>query len=251
VTSSFLLPVPNMAFYIVDATHALLLADIGNNSMRLSGTMDAFAAYALGGDYSYYVVTPTGLAAGRFTAAPGTAANTTVITGVQDEVSDAGVILDVPISGQISNTQPLTLTIGGVSVVEPSLRAISPGRMILTGNGFYGEVYLQQSGPFSSASFTGDFGLQFFGRDAHAIGMATLAPPSLTGKADVSNSGLTPGASMNGTISFVSGDRANVSLSSGATGTLPFRGYVISPKKLLLISTMTGQVTMGWAEKAE
>jgi hypothetical protein len=244
---------PTMAFYLVDANRALMVADMAKGSMRLSGTMDAYAAFALGGDYSYYVVTPTSVAAGRFTAVPGATANTTAIGGVQDEVSDGGVTLDVPVSGQLTNAGwlSLTLTVGGKALVEPGLYAISPGRLILTGNGFYGEVFLQQGGPFSSASFAGDFGLQFFGRDAHAIGMATLAPPSLTGKADVSNSGLTPAASMNGTISFVSGDRANVSLSTGATGTLPFRGYVVSPKKLLLISTMPGQVTMGWAEKAE
>jgi hypothetical protein len=250
VTDSWLPGVPNRTFYIVDVTHALMLGDIGNKSMRLSGTMSAFSGSALGGDYTYYVVTSTGLAAGRFTLTPGTDPTTFAITGTQDEVDDAGVLLDVPVSGQIS-PDGISITVGNQPLIEPGFLQVSDNKWILTGNGFYGEAYLQHGGPFSSALFTGDFGMHLFGRDAHAVGMAKFAPPTVTGTTDVSNNGLAPDTAMSGTISFLSGDRANVSLSTAATGALPFRAYVISPKKLLLLSTMPGQITMGWAERTE
>lgn len=249
-TGSWLPGVPKMTFYIVDVTHALMLADVGGKSMRLSGTMEAFSPSPLVGDYTYYVVTATGLAAGRFTLTPGTAPNTFAISGTQDEVDDGGVVLDVPVSGQIS-PDGIAINVGNQPLVEPWFRQVSDGEWILTGKGFYGEAYQQHGGPFSASLFTGDFGLQLLGRDAHAVGMAKFAPPTVTGTADISNDGLTPDAAVSGTISFISGDRATVSLSTATTGTLPFRAYVISPKNVLLLSTMPGQVTMGWAEKAE
>jgi hypothetical protein len=250
VIDSWMPGVPNKTFYIVDVTHALMLADTNNKSMRLSGTMGAFSGSALSGDYTYYVVTPTGLAAGRFTVAPGTDPTAFAITGTQDAVDDAGAVLDIPVNGQIS-PDGVSITVGNQPLIEPWFLRVANSKWILSGNGFYGEAYLQHDGPFSSASFTGDFGLQLFGRDAHAVGMANFAPPVVTGTTDISNTGLAADATVNGTISFISGDEANISLGTAATGTLPFRAYVISPEKLLLLSTLPGQVTMGWAEKEE
>ncbi|HEX9120093.1 MAG TPA: hypothetical protein VF840_06100, partial [Terriglobales bacterium] len=180
---------PHMAFYTVDATHALMLGDIGHPSLRLFGSMDAYANSELRGDYTYYMVTSTSLAAGRFTATPGADPGTVVISGVQDEVQDGGVNLDVPVTGGIGKGgfgEPiLTLSIGGVSLGSELGFTTSDGRLLfVTENGSYGEAYLQKDGPFSNSTFTGNFGLQLFGRDAHALGMVSLAPPNLTGTTD-------------------------------------------------------------------
>ncbi|MGE5207257.1 MAG: hypothetical protein ACM3PW_16725 [Chlamydiota bacterium] len=251
-TSTYLLYVPKMASYVVDVGHAVMAADLGKLSMRLSGEMQAVASSALGGTYTCYVVTSNGLSAGRLTFTSGTVANTWAITGIMDEVDDTAAMPDLPVTGAIAADGTTTVIIGSTALEEPRVYVVSPERLILTGNGFYGEAYLQEGGPFSSSMFQGDYGLQLLGQDVHAIGMAHLMPPAITGKVDVSNNGvLTSDADISGFMTFLSGDRADVTLTTFATGTLEFRAYVISPEKLLLVSKVPGQVTMGWAEEVD
>jgi hypothetical protein len=267
-TERWLATLPDIFFYIVDANRAVLLGDV-SGSLRLSGTMGRmtktqYEASDFRGDYTYFVVSDAAIAAGRFSAGAGPNAATAALSaGIEDRIEDSKATLDTPVTGVISNSWcypdcwygnsdfGMTLTAADLPLSETYLAPVSPGRFYFIGDGYYGEAYVQGGSPFSSNLVSGSFGLQLFGRDAHAVGITTVAPPTLTGTTDVSNNGLASGASTDGTISFVSGDRANVSLSTGATGTLPFRAYVISPKKLLLISTMPGQVTMGWLEKKE
>lgn len=251
-TSTYLLYVPRMAFYVVDVGHAVMAADLGKASMRLSGEMQAVASSTLGGIYTCYVVTSNGLSAGRLTFTSGTVPNTWAITGIMDAVDTSGAKPDLPVTGAIAADGTTTVTIGSTALVEPRVYVVSPERLILFGNGFYGEAYRQEGGPFSSSMFQGDYGLQLFGQDVHAIGMAHLVPPAITGKVDVSNNGvLTTDADVSGFMTFLSGDRADVTLTTFATGTLEFRAYVISPANLLLVSKMPGQVTMGWVEEVE
>ncbi len=251
-TSTYLLYVPRMAFYVVDVAHAVMAADVSQTTMRLSGEMQAVAGSTLGGTYSGYLVTSNSLSAGRLTFAAGTIANTWAITGIMDEVDDSAATPNLPVTGSIAADGTTAMTIGDTVLVEPKVYVISPEKLILTGKGFYGEAYLQQGGPFSSSMFQGDYGLQLFGQNVHAIGIGHFVPPAITGKIDVSNNGaLTTDADISGFMTFLSGDRTDVNLTTFATGTLPFRAYVISPNKLLLVSTQAGQVTMGWAEKVE
>ncbi len=251
-TSTYLLYVPRMAFYVVNVAHAVMAADVSQTSMRLSGEMQAVASTTLGGTYSGYLVTATGLSAGRLTFTSGTVGKTWAITGIMDEVDDTAATADLPVTGSIAADGTTAMTVGSTVLVEPRVYVVSPEKLILTGKGFYGEAYLQEGGPFSSSMFQSDYGLQLFGQDVHAIGIGHFVPPAITGKIDVSNNGvLTSDADISGFMTFLSGDRADVNLNTFATGTLEFRAYVISPQKLLLISKMPGQVTMGWAEKVE
>jgi hypothetical protein len=209
------------------------------------------------GDYSYYLITPTSSAVGRFTLMPGADPQSFSMTGIQDELTnDGGVKENIAVTGRIATDpfgdQYLDLSIGGVSLGELVLSSFIGGKlMFVSETGSYGEAYVQKDGPFSNSTFAGDFGLQLFGRDTHAVGRLNMVPPTLTGVLDVSHNGLTSAATVDGTISFTSSDRANISLSTAPAGTLPFRAYVLSPKKLLLISLTAGEVTMGWAEKLE
>ncbi len=268
-TDRWLDTLPDIFFYVVDANRAVLLGDANPGSLRLSGTMERmtrtqYEAADFRGDYSYYVISDDAIAAGRMSAGAGPDGATTALSeGIEDRVADSKATLDTPVTGAISNSWcypncwygnsdfVMTLTTASVPLTESYLAPVSPTKLYFIGDGYYGQAYAQSGGPFSSNLFGGDFGLQLYGRDAHLVGMMTMASSLFSGQADLSNNTLTPGASTDGTISFVSGDRANVSVSTSATGSLPFRAYVLSPKKLLLLSTMPGQVTMGWLEKEQ
>jgi hypothetical protein len=112
-----------------------------------------------------------------------------------------------------------------------------------------GELESQQGGPFSAASFSGNYGFSLTGNDSDNVGQfSSDRAGAIAGTTDINDptSGPIPDLPFTGTYTISSNGRGDLTMGD-ASGSLHFHMYVVSPSKAIFVGVDT--ILLGTAEK--
>jgi hypothetical protein len=248
------------AFYVVDANHLKLVEVnatpvLGGEAFRQTGP---FSNASVSGPFAFTLAGADVLSVGPF-AAGGvlTADGAGTVTGGTEDFNDAGVVTsNVGLTGNysIASTGRGTLTIttgagtftfviypssGGVLVLETDLRFVTTGTALQ-----------QQSTPFSAASLSGTYGLNFtaisVSSEIDAIAQFTAdGSTKINGIIDLNNNGgITFGQPLTGTFNVAANGRAPLTIQT-PLGTQNLVLYMVNPNRALFVELNSSLVAAG------
>jgi hypothetical protein len=238
------------AYYVVDATH---LKFVETDQLFLTSgdafnQVGPFSPASLSGSFAF-TVAGTDLNSGGPFAAGGvvTSDGVSAVTGVED-LNDGAVLAGLGVTGSYTmaangrGTLSLTSSAGtsnfsiyptsnGVITFETDSLAVVSG------------TALQQQGPFTNASFSGTYGMNFTSADnQNGVELDSIAEftadgaSSYTGIIDVNDGGLTTfGQPLNGTFAVSANGRATGTIATSTIGTRNVVYYLASPTRSLFI----------------
>ena len=184
-----------------------------------------------------------------------------ISAGVIDE-NDAGTV-----SGNIAFTGTYHVSSNGRGTAILTLPSgdsnfafyvVSPGRVLFVQTDSFattsGALDVQQGGPFSTASISGNFGFLLSGETSNgatAISGQLIADGAgnLTATEDVNEAGiLTSGVALDGTYTIASNGRGSATI-MGTGVTTQLRFYLVSPSRVNLVGVDSSQIFLGIAVK--
>jgi hypothetical protein len=245
-----------------------------SNSTALNVVPTPASSMVLNGDYAFSVtdVDSAGAVyyAGSFHAnSPDAGGNGTIVSGIEDANTSAGVQQGVGLTGSYviypDGRGTITLSANQIHPSGIALRFIlassgATGSMIeFDGNGSAaGSFAMQDSSTFNNSSFTSNYVFRFSGMDSSfkplgEIGLFTSdgAGNITAGSQDISDFGVTSfNPALSGTYSISSSGRGTLALSNPA-GTSNFVLYMVSANKvnLIQVDSRPSTVLAGVAEK--
>ena len=243
--------VRNFVYYVVNANQLNLIeVDL---SPALSGTAFRQSSTAISGSFAFTV---SGAASGGPFAAGGVintdGAGNVLNSSVEDVNSSGVVTTNTPLTGTyaVAGNGRGTVTLNGTIhlVAYPSMGGVQ--LLEIDGNVVAAGVALQQSGPFSNASLSGNYGLNFSGVNlaTEVDGVAQVLADGaghFSGALDLNNGGaLSSALALNGSNSIAANGRGTATLQSSA-GTQNVVLYMVSPNRALFIETDSSLVSVG------
>lgn len=247
------------AFYVVDSTHIKLVqvdasSALGGDAFRQTGP---FSNATLNGSFAFTLAGADNLAAAPFATGGILTADGAgnITSGAQDFNDGGSLATNIGVTGtySIAASGRGTLTIvttmgtftfaiypssGGVLILETDVAFLTSG------------TALQQTPPFSAASFSGGYGMNFTGASSggefDSIAQFTADGASkLTGIIDVNNAGgLSFGQTLTGTFTVTSTGRSTVPLQT-PLGTQNMVFYSVNGTRALFIELDNNVVAAG------
>ena len=248
------------AFYVVDANHIKLvetdnLLVLGGEAFRQTGP---FSNASVNGPFAFTVAGADIVVAGPFAAGGVITSNGAgVVTGGVEDFNDAGTVnTNVGLTGSYSmaangrGTLTITSTAGtfnfviypssgGVLVLETDFRFVTTGTALA-----------QQTGPFSAATFSGTYGMNFTGvttaGELDSIAQFTADGASrLNGIIDLNNNGvITFGQTLTGSFTVSSNGRTVMPLQT-PLGTQNMAVYLVDGTRAIFVELDNNLVAAG------
>jgi hypothetical protein len=244
----------NFAVYIVDANHLKLVeTDAG---FPLAGEPFRQSSSTVTGSFAFTTDGASFVGNGAFVS--GGILNTDGVsnilgTSVMDVDSGGAVVTNASVSGTFTVVAGRGIaTINGAGTTHLVFYPTTGGLQLLgidSTNVSTGVAFQQSGGPFSTASITGPFGLNFSGTnggEVDATGQFTASGTgSLSGALDLNNAGVTAGnLALTGTYSAAANGRGTGTLNTSA-GPVNIIFYMASGSRVVFVEADSFQVASG------